>query len=307
MKTKLLFALLFLCPLVATTETTGRDIVVAIIDTGIDEEHPELRQHLWNNSQEIPGNKIDDDGNGFVDDLHGWNFVSNSPQLSDNHGHGTHVAGIIAGRSSALPRISSQVKIMVLKYYDPKAKGSQNLLNSVRAIRYAIEMKADIINYSGGGPDRSALEEAAIREASAAGIVFIAAAGNDGANNDKTAFYPANYRLPNVISVAAIDGGGELLSFSNYGSDSIDLALRGKNIYSTLPEGQHGFMTGTSQATALLSACAAHVMLQNSKLIGKPQQLLKALLQYGKKDQALIGKTKYRVSLDPLEALKTVM
>lgn len=301
----LITSLLFFSPLTAAAQAS--DVVVAVIDTGIDVTHPELKAQLWVNPGEIPNNGIDDDDNGFVDDVHGWNFVTNSPVLTDTHGHGTHIAGIIAGHSPELPRVNSQVKIMALKYYDPKASGLDNLLNSIKALHYAIKMKAQVINYSGGGVESSKMEEAAIRKAASAGILVIAAAGNESADTDKTGYYPANYKLPNIISVAAVDTQGGLLSFSNYGSKTVDLATRGKNIYSTLPDGKHGFMTGTSQATALLTGMVAQLMLQKPELKGQPRRVLSALIKSGKKDEALIGKTKYKVSLDPATTLRSVM
>lgn len=304
---KTLFFLLLLSSSLALAAKNNGEVVVAVIDTGIDVKHPDLRGQLWTNPNEIADNGIDDDDNGFVDDIHGWNFANNSNDLSDSMGHGTHIAGIIAGHSPDMPRVSSQVKIMALKYYDSQSSGAQNLINSIRALMYAIQMKAQIINYSGGGAERSKLEEAAIRKASKNGILLIAAAGNESLNTDQTGYYPANYKLPNIISVASIDTEGKLLSFSNYGSQTVDLATRGKNIYSTLPEGKYGFMSGTSQSTALMTGLAAHAMLQKPQLVGQPKKVLRALIDGGKKDLALIGKTKYRVSLDPSVALRTAL
>lgn len=307
MKTQTLIKVIFMLALMSSVAfAKPDDLVIAVIDTGLDINHPDLKAQLWTNPGEIPNNGIDDDNNGFVDDIHGWNFANNSNDLTDSHGHGTHIAGIIAGHSPDLPRVSSQVKIMALKYYDPKSSGAQNLINSIRALMYAIDMKAKIINYSGGGVERSQLEEAAIKKASRNGILLVAAAGNESTNTDNSGYYPANYKLPNIISVASIDMEGHLLSFSNYGAKTVDLATRGKNIYSTLPDGKYGMMSGTSQSTALMTGIAAHMMLQNRDLIGQPKKVLRALIDGGKKDLALIGKTKYRVSLDPTAALSAL-
>ncbi len=307
MKTQTLIKIIFMLALISSVAfAKSDDLVIAVIDTGLDINHPDLKAQLWTNPGEIPNNGIDDDNNGFVDDIHGWNFANNSNDLTDSHGHGTHIAGIIAGHSPDLPRVSSQVKIMALKYYDPKSSGAQNLINSIRALMYAIDMKAKIINYSGGGVERSQLEEAAIKKASRNGILLVAAAGNESTNTDNSGYYPANYKLPNIISVASIDMEGHLLSFSNYGAKTVDLATRGKNIYSTLPDGKYGMMSGTSQSTALMTGIAAHMMLQNRDLIGQPKKVLRALIDGGKKDLALIGKTKYRVSLDPTAALSAL-
>lgn len=254
------FSLLALTlPLQSTAQET-RDIVVAIIDTGVDVNHPLIRDHLWVNPLER-ANSLDNDGNGYAGDLHGWNFVSNSNDLSDNHGHGTHVAGIILQKAQ-----SQRVKFMILKYYDSSKSGDDNLLSTVKAIRYATKMKADIINYSGGGDIKSPLEEAAIRDAQRQGILFVAAAGNEGRNTDRIGFYPAGYKLSNIISVAAMDSRKRLLVTSNYGPRSVDFAAPGKNVFSALPGGRYGFMTGTSQATAWVSGLVASLLVQSEKL-----------------------------------------
>lgn len=236
-----------------------KDIVVAIIDTGVDTKHPFIQNHLWTNDAEL-NNRIDDDGNGYADDLHGWNFSSNNSDIGDNHGHGTHVTGIILQKCH-----SANVKFMILKYYDPLKSGEDNLLNTVKAIHYAIKMKVDIINYSGGGDYRSFLEEAAIREAQKQGILFVAAAGNEGRNIDRRGFYPAGYKLSNIISVAAMDSQKRLLASSNFGLNTVDLVAPGKNIYSSLPGGRFGPMTGTSQATAWVSGLAAALLAKTKK------------------------------------------
>ncbi len=163
--TKILFFPLLLS-LSLSAQAEDRDIVVAIIDTGIDVNHPLIKSHLWVNPNE-KANGSDNDGNGYAGDLHGWNFVSNNNDISDNHGHGTHVAGIILQKAH-----SDRVKFMILKYYDPFITTDDNLLNTVKAIHYAIKMKANIINYSGGGDIKSPLEEAAIRDAQKQGILL---------------------------------------------------------------------------------------------------------------------------------------
>lgn len=272
-----------------------KKIVVAVIDTGIDEKHPALRDQLWINNQEIPNNGIDDDHNGFVDDIHGWNFVEDNQDLQDHHGHGTHIAGIISGQ----PQLNNKIKniaLMPLKYYDPQASGFINLTNSLRALRYAIEMKADIINYSGGGMDPHPLERELLKLAEERNILVVAAAGNEYSNSDLKPFYPAGYGLKNIISVTALDFQSRMLATSNFGEKSVDLAAPGKDILSTLPGGRYGRMTGTSQATAVISKWAA-LLLNTSPHRIKAQEILKKLLKLGQKDEKLIGKTKYQVRL----------
>ncbi|MGE5086672.1 MAG: S8 family peptidase [Bacillota bacterium] len=288
----LLTATPFLLPAQAQ-EVDNHDIVVAIIDTGVDVNHPLIRDNLWTNPNEKMNGK-DNDGNGYAGDMHGWNFVSDNNDLTDNHGHGTHVAGIIRQRT-----LSSRVKFMILKYYDPQQPGKNNLLNTVRAIRYATKMKVDIINYSGGGEERSALEEKAIREAQQQGILFIAAAGNDGRNTDKQGYYPAGYKLDNIISVAALDSARHLIGSSNYGAKSVDIAAPGKNIYSSLPNNQYGLMTGTSQATAWVTGLAASLMLQNPSK-RSPYFIKERLEHEGVRDEALVDKLKSPIRISAL-------
>lgn len=293
---KLLFSLLPLSFPILTRGQEPRDIVVAIIDTGVDVTHPLISNHLWKNPQEIKDNNKDDEGNGYAEDLHGWNFVSNNNDLTDNHGHGTHVAGIILQKAS-----SRRVKFMILKYYDPGLPPQGNLMNTVRAIRYATRMKADIINYSGGGESRSTLEEEAIREAQKQGIIFVAAAGNEGRNTDTFGYFPAGYKLNNIISVAAMDSTQRLLASSNYGSKSVDIVAPGKNIFSSLPGGRYGFMTGTSQATAWVSGLIASVMI-NTDRSWTPEGIKKFLAKSATKDSSLAQKVSTRAKISRLQA-----
>lgn len=280
----LILSVLFIHGLPALAQSTkDRDIVVAIIDTGIDVDHPFIRDHLWTNPKEV-NNAKDNDGNGYAGDLHGWNFVSNSNDLTDNHGHGTHVAGIILQKAQ-----STRVKFMILKYYDPHTSGSDNLTNTVKAIRYAIKMKADIINYSGGGDVRSPLEEDAIRDAQAQGILFVAAAGNEGRNTDRVGYFPAGYGLSNIISVAAMDARKRLLANSNYGVHSVDIVAPGKNVFSSLPGGRYGFMTGTSMATAWVSGLVASLLVKTQQT-WKPEDIKRFLEKVAVKDQKLSNK-----------------
>lgn len=255
----------------------SHSIRVAIIDTGIDARHPDLKNNLWVNSGETgfdskgrdkASNGIDDDGNGFIDDVHGWNFVENTNDLSDNHGHGTHIAGIVGaegGNGIGISGVSPQVSLMVLKYYDPKKRGNDNLKNTIKAIKYAVQMKADIINYSGGGLDYSQDEFDAVKLARDQGILFVAAAGNEYSNSDKAHYYPANYNLDNIISVTAINPSAEVLKSSNFGIHTVHIAAPGEGIFSTLPNDRYGVMTGTSQATAFVSGVAALIKASNGQ------------------------------------------
>ncbi|MEZ4750553.1 MAG: S8 family serine peptidase [Bdellovibrionota bacterium] len=176
------------------------------------------------------------------------------------HGHGTHIAGIIASAAAngaGVSGVCPNVSIMALKYYDNSVLGYNNLQNTVKAIEYAIRNGAQIINYSGGGSDPAPIEAMAVKKAGEKGILFVAASGNDGRNNDWMPYYPASYELDNIISVASVDQANKLLSSSNYGKKTVDMAAPGLGILSTLPSSRFGTMSGTSQATAFVTGAAA--------------------------------------------------
>ncbi len=261
---------------VSAVKPCSKDVVVAVIDTGVDYTHPELKDNLWVNRAEVGTwapkvadstpcrdkscNGIDDDGNGFIDDVMGWDFVHNVPLPFDTHGHGTHIAGIIAsqaGNGFGIAGVCSNASIMALKYYDNSVLGYNNLKNTVKAIEYAVANGAHIINYSGGGSDPAPMEAAAINKAAEKGVLFVAASGNDGRNNDWMPYYPASYAIDNIISVASLGQDNKLLSSSNFGKKTVDVAAPGLGILSTLPSGRFGTMSGTSQATAFVTGQAA--------------------------------------------------
>ncbi len=293
----------------AWTFSQGReDIIVAVIDTGCDVHHPALRKNIWINSGESgldedgspkSSNGIDDDKNGFIDDFQGWNFVANSPDVTDEHGHGTHIAGLIGGSNGVAPRVS----LMVLKYFDEKTSGEQNLSNTIRAIKYAVKNGAKIINYSGGGIIRSEEEENIIRWAARQGVLFVAAAGNEGLNSDFFHFYPANYDLPNILSVGASDRNGALIKISNFGKSTVDIVAPGKNIYSTLPNGQYGYMTGTSQSTAFITGLAALVMSRFDDR--RPTAIISRIIDSGRPLAKLRGLTRKGTIADAGRAMAT--
>ncbi|MGE0526435.1 MAG: S8 family peptidase [Bdellovibrionales bacterium] len=292
----------------------SRDIVVCVIDTGADIHHPDLTKNLWVNKGEVgtdkkgkdkATNKLDDDGNGYADDVHGWNFVGGNNDLRDSHGHGTHIAGIIGaegGNGIGISGVAPKVSLMILKYYDTKASEMNNLANTVKAIDYAVNKDCNIINYSGGGLAPSTEERAAIERANKKGILFVAAAGNERSNSDIKKYYPADYGLPNILSVTAIDRFKNVLPSSNYGEATVHVAAPGNDIISTLPKGEYGYMTGTSQATAFATGVAALVMANNSQL-RQAQHIIKYLTHTGDTDERLIGKTQYRKRLNSYKAL----
>jgi subtilisin family serine protease len=217
--------------------TTGSTtVVVAVIDSGVDYNHPDLKNNIWTNQGETPGNGIDDDGNGYVDDIRGWDFVDNDNNPIDSPGHGTHVAGTIAAVGNNLTGVTGvcwTVKIIPLRFVD--ATGFGTVLNEVEAIDYAIQNGANIINASFGSGSYSGSEYTAISRARDAGILFVAAAGNGGTDNDLFPYYPSNYDLDNIVAVAATDQYDKLAWFSNYGATSVDVAAPGTNIYNCKP------------------------------------------------------------------------
>ena len=287
----------------------NKNIVVAVIDTGIDIQHPDLKANIWVNSKEIPGNGKDDDKNGYKDDIHGWNFVHDNNKVQDTHGHGTHIAGIIGavgGNEIGLSGIAPKVSLMALKYYNPHDDGSSNMKNTIKAIKYAINNGAHIINYSGGGLEGNPDERKAIEEAERKGILFVAAAGNEKSNMDKNKYFPASYALSNILSVTATNRSDHILKSSNWGKNSVHLAAPGINILSTLPGGKYGQMTGTSQATAV--ATGAAVLIMDYYQIKSARFAIKYLKMTGdNKDNTLIGKTSQGLRLNifnPLGPIK---
>ena len=270
--------------------------VVAVIDTGIHKGHPCFSGQLWTNKKEIPNNNRDDDKNGFVDDVHGWNFVDNDDDIQDYHSHGTHITGIIAakgGKNCKVVGVSPLVEIMTLKYFDPHSKNASNVENTVKAIEYAVKMGADIINYSGGGPGDNLNEKSAIAKAADKGIIFVAALGNEGSKigdessnmGERNKYYPASYELLNIIAVQSHNKSAQKVESSNYKEIVLPGSKRkqtapGENIFSTLPpkiylQGKlkakftrslafssirnenYGHMTGTSQGTAVTAGVVA--------------------------------------------------
>lgn len=293
------------------TASDGSEVVVAVIDTGADMTHPDLASHGWINSGEtgidLQGNDkqtngIDDDGNGYIDDVNGYDFAERKGVVVDRHGHGTHIAGIIL---KGAPR----AKIMNLKYYNRGLDGNSALRNSLEAMRYAIAMKADVINYSGGGTIPNPEELIILRAASRQGILIVAAAGNESSNSERQPFYPANYRLSNILSVTAIDdirGSVEMLSTSNFGIRSVAVAAQGKDVLSTLPGGRYGRMTGTSQATAFATAASVRILEQRNldRRSIPPEEVIERLVSSSSQSSVLTGKTRLGSKLSVDRAVK---
>ena len=229
----------------------NKDVVVAVVDTGIQGNHAFLVKNIY-----VPGKKTSSANYGV--DFSGEK-ITNTPM--DAHGHGTHVAGIVKS-------IFPDVKILALKYYNPKASGQQNLNATIKALQYAVDNNVDVINYSGGGPEASVEELRVLKQAEKKGILVVAAAGNERSNIDdkRHAYYPASYGLTNIITVGAHDDGLNIIPSSNYGKNSVDIAAPGHRIRSAIPNNGAGYMTGTSQATAFVTGVAAMIKSKYPKM-----------------------------------------
>lgn len=244
------------------------DVVVAILDSGIRYTHEDLAANMWVNSGEVAGNGLDDDGNGYVDDVHGINAVGangdRTPETEgdpmDDLGHGTHVAGIVGAVGNngvGVTGVAWNVKLMALKFLDSEGEGSD--ADAIECINYAREQGARIINSSWGGLDFNPLLGDAIEQANEAGIYFIASAGNGSSNNDDQPNYPSSYAYPNVVSVTATDKRDGFASFANYGESEVELAAPGVGINSTYfnSDSDYRALSGTSMATPFVSGAIA--------------------------------------------------
>lgn len=240
--------------------TGARNIVVAVIDTGVDYTIADLAPNMWVNAAEANGQpNVDDDGNGSIDDVYGWDFAHNDNDPKDDHGHGSHVAGTIGAKGNdghGVVGVNWDVQIMALKFI--KKQGGGTLDAAIAAIDYSVRNGANVLNNSWGGGGFSQQLKDSIERANKANVLFVAAAGNHRADNDKRPTYPANYQVPNVISVAAIDSRGNKASFSCYGKKTVHIAAPGVNILSTAPGGFQS-LSGTSMAAPHVSGVAALV------------------------------------------------
>lgn len=246
-------------------------VIVAVIDTGVDYNHNAFIQSnsVWVNQGEIPGNGIDDDRNGYIDDVKGWNFFGNNSNAIDDDNHGTHVAGIIIGASLdifASTRDESKILIMPLKFLG--ANGSGSTSDAVEAIYYAVNMGAQVINNSWGGPSYSQSLHDALTYAYNNNVSIVSAAGNYTSDNDSVAMYPANYPVPGQISVAATSDSDNIASFSNFGVNSVHVAAPGVSILSTTRNNTYKYMSGTSMAAPLVAGLAALTLRENANLSG---------------------------------------
>ncbi len=261
------------------------NVTVAIVDTGVDTSHPELAGSVYVNTKEQP-NGIDDDGNGYVDDISGWDFANNDNSTFDSEtqdAHGTHVGGIINAKmnNGGITGVTPNVRILPLKFIIGDTGYTSD---AIEAIQYAVDAGADIISCSWGGGEYN---QALMDVMASSDALFICAAGNSGRNVDVNPVYPACFSLPNVISVASIDNKGQFAAFSNYGS-KVHIAAPGVNILSTLPGNKYGFMSGTSMAAPFVSGVAALIKSNDPSLT--VQDMKSRILNNATKVSSLEGK-----------------
>ncbi len=239
---------------------------VAVLDTGVDTTHADLKDNLWKNKNETANNGKDDDKNGYVDDYYGVDLVDGRGSGIDDNGHGTHVAGIIGSKGnngSGVTGVCWSATIMSVKFMNRFGLGTTS--GAIAGIEYAVNKGAKIINASFGSSTNSKSLEEAVKKAKSKGSLIVAAAGNDGANIDKTPMYPASYKDSNILVVAASTQTDGLASFSNYGGTSVDMAAPGENIVSTYMGGAYASLSGTSMAAPFVAGAAAMLRARNSK------------------------------------------
>jgi subtilisin len=244
---------------------TGNGIVVAVIDTGVDYNHNDLKNNIWTNTKEIAGNGIDDDGNGYIDDVQGWNFNGNNNNTLDDNGHGTHVSGIIAGENNGygVTGVAYNAKIMPVKALNSSGSGSYSAI--AKGIYYAVDNGANIINLSLGGDASSQTLKSAIEYASSKGVIVVMASGNEGGS---VPGYPARYADKSGIAVGAVNKEGNLTDFSNRagGNQLAYVTAPGQSIYSTVPGNEYANYSGTSMASPYVAGVVALMLSANPTL-----------------------------------------
>lgn len=292
--------------------TTGsKDVLVGIIDTGIDYNHPDLAENIWTNPAETgldeegndrATNGIDDDGNGYIDDWRGWDFINEDNDPMDGHSHGTHCAGTIGAKGNneiGVVGVNWNVSLVGLKVFTDT--GSTTTIALANAIHYATSIGVNLTSNSwGGGPPSDTIREAIV-EADNAGILFIAAAGNSSSDNDLRPHYPSSYEMENIISVASTNRYGQLSSFSSYGINSVDVAAPGSEIYSTIPNAGYGYKSGTSMATPHVTGLAALVMSKFPDF--SHYQIRRRVLATARPNLATVGRVAYG-RIDALSSLE---
>jgi len=272
----------------AWTQSYGDGVVVAVLDSGVQLDHPDLAANLWTNPGEIAGNGVDDDANGVIDDVHGANFVAGGGNVSDDEGHGTHVAGIIAARAGngiGVVGLAPRARIMAIKVLDANRAGNSSQL--ARGIRYAVDEGVRILNISLNGDATSDELDAALRYAGQKGATIVASAGNNGRDLDLRPSYPACSSEPAVLSVTGSDKGGGLLGFANRGLSSVDIAAPGAEILSTARGSGYEYRAGTSMAAPYVAGALA--LLAAARPDMSQSDLRAALLSSAPRSKGLAG------------------
>jgi len=275
--------------------TGSRDIVVGVIDTGVDYSHPDLAANAWVNSGEIAGDGIDNDGNGYIDDVHGINAITDAGDPMDDEGHGTHVSGTIGASGNngvGIVGVNHDVSIAGCKFLAADGTGSTS--GAIKCIDYMVGLKNSgvnlrVLNNSWGGGGYSQALADAITASEQADILFVAAAGNDAVDNDVNPHYPSNYENDNVLSIASTDSRDNMSGFSQWGLTSVDMGAPGSAILSTIPGGGYASYSGTSMATPHVAGAAALVLSVNPDLTSL--ELKELLMSSGDANAALNGKT----------------
>lgn len=286
------------------TQTGNKDLVIAIIDTGVRHDLADLAPNMWVNEAEangVPG--VDDDGNGYIDDIHGYDFVNKDGNPMDDQGHGSHVAGTIGAKANdgvGVAGVAWNVKIMAVKFLS--AYGSGTLADAILSIDYTTKMGAKITNNSwGGGAYTQALFDS-IQRAQEAGSLFVAAAGNSNQNNDTKPSYPATYEISNILAVAAFDNSGKKASFSSYGAKSVHVAAPGVDILSWGLRGLQ-YLSGTSMAAPHVTGVAVLVKSQFPKMT--PEEIKERLIKTSRKTDEMKGRVLSEGIVDAAAALET--
>lgn len=288
--------------------TGGTDVVVGVIDTGIDHSHIDLAANMWVNPNEIAGDGIDNDGNGYIDDVHGINAITNVGDPMDDQGHGTHVSGTIGAagnNNTGVVGVNHEAAIVGCKFLTAAGTGSTS--DAIKCIDYMVGLKNDgvnvrVLNNSWGGGGFSQALADAITASEQADILFVAAAGNDAVDNDQNPSYPSNYEHESVLSVASTDRNDEMSDFSQWGETSVDLGAPGSAILSTVPGNGYASYSGTSMATPHVAGAAALVLSINPDL--KTNELKQLLMDSGDDNAQLQGKTVSGKRLNVNQALE---
>lgn len=260
-------------------------VKIAVIDTGVDYNHPDLKAQIDVNTAELNGKEgVDDDGNGYVDDIYGYDFANKDGNPMDGHGHGTHCAGVIGASHNGIgiAGVMKNVKIIPVKFLSDK--GSGETIDAIASIDYAIKRGVQVMSNSWGGGEREQSLQDAITAAEAAGITFVAAAGNESSDNDRTDSFPANYEVSNVISVGSFAGNGSKSSFSNYGVKKVHVSAPGSSILSTY-KGGYSNLSGTSMACPHVAGIVGLLLSKEPGLT--PAQIRERLIRTSTKTSKL--------------------